>query len=55
MIEVEIVGVRIELPSNQPLVLLKEIHGERHVPIWIGTRKPARLHWRSRAWSRRGR
>ena len=37
MIEVEIVGVRIELPSNQPLVLLKEIHGERHVPIWIGT------------------
>ena len=37
MIEVEIVGVRIELPSNQPLVLLKEMHGERHVPIWIGT------------------
>ncbi|MET1086743.1 MAG: bifunctional nuclease family protein [Arthrobacter sp.] len=37
MIEVEIVGVRIELPSNQPLVLLREIHGERHVPIWIGT------------------
>ncbi|GAC1454266.1 MAG: bifunctional nuclease family protein [Pseudarthrobacter sp.] len=37
MIEVEIVGVRIELPSNQPLVLLREMHGERHVPIWIGT------------------
>ncbi len=37
MIEVEIVGVRIELPSNQPLVLLREINGERHVPIWIGT------------------
>lgn len=37
MIEVEIVGVRLELPSNQPLVLLKESHGERHVPIWIGT------------------
>lgn len=37
MIEVEIVGVRLELPSNQPLVLLKETHGERHVPIWIGT------------------
>lgn len=30
------VGVRIELPSNQPLVLLKEISGERHLPIWIG-------------------
>ncbi|MDP5226230.1 MULTISPECIES: bifunctional nuclease family protein [Arthrobacter] len=36
MIEVEVVGVRIELPGNQPLVLLKEVHGERHVPIWIG-------------------
>ncbi|GAA5230397.1 bifunctional nuclease family protein [Arthrobacter cryoconiti] len=36
MIEVEIVGVRIEMPSNQPLVLLKECLGERHIPIWIG-------------------
>ena len=37
MIEVQIVGVRVEMPSNQPLVLLKEAHGERHLPIWIGT------------------
>ncbi|WP_019481371.1 bifunctional nuclease family protein [Arthrobacter sp. TB 23] len=36
MLEVEVVGVRIELPSNQPLVLLKETKGERHIPIWIG-------------------
>lgn len=36
MIEVAIVGVRIEMPSNQPLVLLRERHGERHIPIWIG-------------------
>ncbi|MCC3293836.1 bifunctional nuclease family protein [Arthrobacter sp. zg-Y411] len=36
MQEIEVVGVRIELPSNQPLVLLKEINGERHLPIWIG-------------------
>jgi bifunctional DNase/RNase len=36
MLEVEVVGVRIELPSNQPLVLLKEKDGERHIPIWIG-------------------
>ncbi len=36
MIEVEVVGVRIELPSNQPLVLLRETEGERHLPIWIG-------------------
>ena len=36
MIEVSIVGVRIEMPSNQPLVLLREVQGERHIPIWIG-------------------
>lgn len=36
MIEVEIVGVRIEMPSNQPLVLLRERTGARHIPIWIG-------------------
>lgn len=36
MIELMIIGVRIEMPSNQPLVLLREMHGERHIPIWIG-------------------
>lgn len=36
MREVEVVGVRVEMPANQPLVLLKEIHGSRYVPIWIG-------------------
>lgn len=36
MIEMDVVGVRIELPSNQPLVLLKEAAGSRHIPIWIG-------------------
>lgn len=36
MRELMVVGVRIELPSNQPLVLLKEIDGPRHLPIWIG-------------------
>lgn len=30
------VGVRVELPSNQPIVLLKEVNGERYLPIWIG-------------------
>jgi len=36
MIELSLVGVRVELPSNQPIVLLKEIQGERYLPIWIG-------------------
>jgi bifunctional DNase/RNase len=36
MIELSLVGVRVELPSNQPIVLLKESSGERYLPIWIG-------------------
>ena len=34
--EVEVVGVRVEMPSNQPIVLLREVSGERYLPIWIG-------------------
>jgi bifunctional DNase/RNase len=37
MIEMNLVGVRVELPGNQPIVLLKESEGERYLPIWIGT------------------
>lgn len=37
MIEMNLVGVRVELPGNQPIVLLKEREGERYLPIWIGT------------------
>ena len=36
MLELSLVGVRVELPSNQPIVLLKEMSGERYLPIWIG-------------------
>ena len=32
---VEVVGVRVEMPSNQPIVLLKEIDGIRYLPIWV--------------------
>ena len=35
-IRVELVGVRIELPTNQPIVLLRESGGQRFLPIWIG-------------------
>jgi len=34
--ELTVVGVRVELPSNQPIVLLKETLGDRYLPIWIG-------------------
>lgn len=36
MIELELVGVRVELPANQPIVLLREKAGSRYLPIWIG-------------------
>jgi len=32
----EVIGVRVEMPSNQPIVLLKEIDGSRFLPIWVG-------------------
>jgi len=31
-----LVGVRVELPANQPVVLLREEDGVRYLPIWIG-------------------
>lgn len=31
-----VIGVRVELPSNTPIVLLREVDGSRYLPIWIG-------------------
>ena len=36
MIALEVVGVRMEMPSNTPIVLLRETDGERYLPIWVG-------------------
>jgi uncharacterized protein len=36
VLEVEVVGVRVEMPSQQPIILLRESTGERYLPIWIG-------------------
>ncbi|GAA0212077.1 MULTISPECIES: bifunctional nuclease family protein [unclassified Aeromicrobium] len=36
MRELDVVGVRVEMPTNQPLVLLRESDGVRYLPIWIG-------------------
>jgi len=35
-VPMELVGVRIELPANQPIVLLREREGTRHLAIFIG-------------------
>ncbi|MDI9628319.1 MAG: bifunctional nuclease family protein [Acidobacteriota bacterium] len=36
MIELDIMGVRVEVPSSAPMLLLKESTGHRYLPIWIG-------------------
>ncbi len=36
MRELDVLGVRIEMPSNAPMLLLKESGGDRCLPIWIG-------------------
>ncbi len=34
--ELDVLGVRVEMPSNNPIVLLREREGQRYLPIWIG-------------------
>ncbi|WP_345712624.1 bifunctional nuclease family protein [Kineococcus glutinatus] len=36
MRELDVIGVRVEMPSNNPIVLLRERDGDRYLPIWIG-------------------
>jgi bifunctional DNase/RNase len=36
MKRLEVIGVRVEMPSSQPIVLLRETGGDRYLPIWIG-------------------
>ena len=43
MNELDVVGVRVEMPSNQPLVLLREAGGDRYLPIWIGAAEAAAI------------
>jgi hypothetical protein len=32
----DVLGVRVEMPTNHPIVLLRERGGDRYLPIWIG-------------------
>lgn len=43
MNQLDVVGVRVEMPSNQPLVLLRESEGDRYLPIWIGAAEAAAI------------
>ena len=43
MLTVDVMGVRLQLPDNAPVVLLKERDGERVLPIWIGAAEAAAI------------
>jgi uncharacterized protein len=34
--DLEVVGVRVEMPSNNPIVLLRDRESGRYLPIWVG-------------------
>lgn len=36
MKELDVLGVRVEMPTNNPIVLLREREGQRYLPIWVG-------------------
>jgi len=36
LVPMDLMGVRIEYPTNQPIVLLRESAGTRYLAIWIG-------------------
>lgn len=46
MVPVELVGVRVEVPANTPMVLLREQTGRhRLLPIYIGTPEASAIHY----------
>ncbi len=36
VVPMDLIGVRIEYPTKQPIVLLRETRGRRYLAIWIG-------------------
>lgn len=40
---VEVYGVRAQLPSNSPVVLLSELGGSRLLPVWVGELEAAAI------------
>jgi bifunctional DNase/RNase len=46
VIPVELVGVRVEIPANTPMVLLREQEGRRRLlPIYIGSPEASAIHY----------
>ena len=46
MVPLELVGVRVEVPANTPMVLLREQEGRhRLLPIYIGSPEASAIHY----------
>ena len=46
VIPMELIGVRVEIPANTPMVLLQEQEGQqRLLPIYIGSPEAASIHY----------
>lgn len=43
-----VVGIRVEPPQSQPVLLLREVEGERYLPIWIGQSEAASIALRQK-------
>ena len=45
MVEMELLGVQVEMPSNLPMMLLRETEGQRRVlPVYIDTPEARAIH-----------
>ena len=46
MIPLELIGVRVEIPANTPMLLLRESGGRhRLLPIYIGSPEASAIHY----------
>nr|WP_076388691.1 bifunctional nuclease family protein [Vaginimicrobium propionicum] len=43
MIELDVVGVRVEVSTSTPMLLLRESFGKRYLSIWIGANEAAAI------------
>ncbi|EFG48175.1 bifunctional nuclease family protein [Brevibacterium sp. UMB10442] len=49
-IEVEVVGIRVEMPANQRVLLLKGVDVPKFLPIWIGAQEANAIGIAERGW-----
>ena len=43
MRELDVLGIRVEMPSNEPILLLQEVGGSRVLPIWVGANEASAI------------